>query len=138
MVAFTKFDEFAEDLSTGEHVLTDAGATLLICLTNALPANPSNLSELTQIDYTGLSPSLPYDIQNVAVQSPAGTWSVSGTSVVLTSTATIAPFQYVVLYNNSSTPVNQLIGYWDHGSTVNMVNGSSYTITFSDPLLTFT
>jgi hypothetical protein len=60
---------------------------------------------------------------------------LSGTNVVWTaSVGNIGPFQYIVLYNTTSTtPLKPLIGWWDYGSalTLNGANGDSLTVKFN-------
>jgi hypothetical protein len=41
----------------------------------------------------------------------------------------VADFRYVVLYNNTATN-DELIGYWDYGSTVSLASTETFTIDF--------
>jgi hypothetical protein len=48
---------------------------------------------------------------------------------VLTATGTVPTFRYVVLFNDTATS-NELIGYYDYGATVDLLNGETFTITW--------
>ena len=48
---------------------------------------------------------------------------------MLTASGTVATFRYVVLYNDTSTSDN-LIAYWDRGSSVTMADGDTFTCDF--------
>ena len=58
--------------------------------------------------------------------------------MVITATAGgIGPFRYVLLYNDTSTD-DQLIGYWDYGSSISLADGETFTIDVTASLLTIT
>ena len=59
--------------------------------------------------------------------------------VVWTATGTMGPFRYVVLHNDSATsPLNALIGWWDHGSSVTLENTDTFTVDFGATTITIT
>ena len=139
MAAFNKFDQFAVDLAAGVHVLTTAGSLLKICLSNTAPVKATDaiLSNITQIAYTNITETVPADVANVGSETPAGTWDVAGTDVVLNATGAVATFRYVVLYNDTpSSPVDPLIGWWDYGSGVTLASGESFTTDFGASIFT--
>ena len=139
MATFNKYDQFAVDLAAGVHVLTTAGSLLKIVLSNTAPvvATDALLSDVTQIAYTNITEAVPADTTNVGSETPAGTWDVAGTDIVLNATGAVATFRYVVLYNDTPTsPVNPLIGYWDYGSGVTLANGESFTVDFGASIFT--
>ena len=141
MAAFNKFDQFVVDLAAGVHTLTTAGSTLNICLSNTAPtaATDATLSNITQISYTNITETVPADVTNVGAETPAGTWDVSGTDIVLNATGAVATFRYVVLYNDTpTTPADPLIGWWDYGSGVTLANGESFTVDFGASIFTIT
>lgn len=48
-------------------------------------------------------------------------WTASGGS--------FGPFQYVVVYNNTTTtPLDLLVGYWDVGSATTITTGNTFTV----------
>ena len=58
--------------------------------------------------------------------------NLTGTDLVLTATGTVATFRYVVLYNDDPTsPADPLIGWYDYGSDVTLLNGETFTIDFN-------
>ena len=47
--------------------------------------------------------------------------TITGTQVVFTSTGTIGPFQYAILYNDSATsPADALIAWWNYGDSIEL------------------
>jgi len=141
MATFEKYDQFAVDLAAGVHVLTTAGSLLNVCLTNTTPvvATDAILANVTQISYTNITETVPADTTNVGSETPAGTWDVAGTDIVLNATGAVATFQWVVLYNDTpSSPVDPLIGYWNYGSGVTLANGESFTVDFGASIFTVT
>lgn len=137
MATFTKFEVFSEDLAKKVHNLHSD--TLNVYLSNDAPvvatdALKSNVTEIgTGNGYTG-----PIDTQNTVSRS-GGTTSVVGVdpAAITASGGTIGPFQYVVLYNDTSaSPLDPLIGYWDYGSAITLQNGESFTIDFGASLFT--
>jgi hypothetical protein len=61
-------------------------------------------------------------VYKLVLADPA-TWTATSGS--------FAPFQYAVLYNDTAASKN-LIGWWDYGSTVTLLNNDSFTVDF-DP-----
>lgn len=138
MAAFNKYDQFAVDLAINVHVLTTGGSQLQCVLSNTapVPATDAILTNVTQISYTNLT-TAPYDTTNVGSETPAGTWDVAGTDIVLTATGAVATFRYVILFNDTPTsPVDPLIGWWDYGSGVTLANGETFTIDFGASIFT--
>jgi hypothetical protein len=125
MAAFTKFNSFVEALAEKSHNL--GSDQLTIALTSVAPvAGNSVLTDLTQIAYTNLSS------RNVTTSTSAqtsGTYKLVCTDLVLTASGTVETFRYVVLYNNTATN-DELIGWWDYGSSVTLLNTETFTIDF--------
>ena len=131
MAAYVKFERFVKDLAEKVHNLN--ADTLEIYLTNTAPNVATNLTkaDLAEIA-TGSGYAGPVDTQNVGALS-GGTYTVTGTKVVITATGTMAAFRYVVLYNTTPTsPADPLIAYWDYGSSITLQNGETFTIKFNN------
>lgn len=131
MASFNKFQVFTTDLCTKVHDLN--GDTLNVYLSNATPSTSADAvkTDLAEIS-TGNGYSGPVDTQNTGSGS-GGTYTVSGTKVVITASGSVGPFQYVVLYNDTPTsPADPLIGWWDYGSAVTLANGETFTIKFDN------
>jgi len=141
MATFVKYNQFAEDLAAGVHVLTTAGSLLKIALSNTAPtvATDAVLADVTEIAYTNITETMPADTTNVGAAAPPGTWDVSGTDITLNATGTVAQFRYVILYNDTPTsPADPLIGYWDYGSGVDLASGETFTVNFGASMFTIT
>jgi len=126
--AFFKFNSFTEAVAEKVHNL---GADVLeVALTNTLPVNThTQLSNITQITYTFLN------ARTVTVSGSAqtaGVYKLSITDKTLTSTGgSTGPFRYVVLFNQTATN-DELIGWYDYGSSITLGDGESLLLNFDD------
>ena len=126
--AFNKFNSFTEAVAEKVHNL---GADQLeVALTNTLPVNTNTqLSNITQITYTNLN------ARTVTVSGSAqtgGVYKLSITDKTLTSTGgSTGPFRYVVLFNQTATN-DELIGWYDYGSSITLGDGESLLLNFDD------
>jgi hypothetical protein len=125
MAAFTKFESFVEALAEKAH---DLGAdALTVALTNVAPVNTNTqLSNITQISYTNLSSRV---LTGVTSAQTTGTYKLDANDLVLTASGTVPTFRYVVLFNDTATN-DELIGFYDYGSAVDLLNGETFTITW--------
>lgn len=125
MATFTKFQPFVEALAEKKHNL--GSDQLVVALTNTVPVNTNSvLTDITQISYTNLSS------RNVTTSSSAqtsGTYKLTLADLVLTASGAVATFRYVVLYNDTATN-DDLIGYYDYGSSLTMASGETFTVDF--------
>jgi hypothetical protein len=125
MATFNKFHSFVEALSEKVHNL--GADTLTVALSNTLPVNTNTvLANITQIAYTNLSSRV---LAGVTSAQTSGTYKLDANDLVLTATGTVAQFRYVVLYNDTATN-DELIGWYDYGATVDLLNGETFTITW--------
>jgi hypothetical protein len=125
MATFNKFNSFVEAVAEKVHNLgSDA---LVIALTNSAPsASNTQLSDITQISYTNLSSRA---VTTSTSAQSGGTYKLVCADLVLTASGAVATFRYAVLYNDTATN-DELIGYWDYGSSITMANGETFTVDF--------
>jgi hypothetical protein len=140
MASYQKFEEFIFRLATKQHDLN--ADTLRIYLSNVAPVasntvfgTPAEIA--TGNGYTASG----QDVVNVCTENPAGTAEVTTASTITwtATTGSISAFRYVVAFNtDATTPANALVGWYDHGSTVNLAAGESFTVDFAANWLTLT
>lgn len=128
MAAFNKFNSFTEALAEKVHNL--GSDTLKVALTNTAPvATNTQLSNITQVangnGYTtgGTAATISSSAQT------SGTYKLTLADVVFTASGSMGPFRYAVLYNDTATN-DELIGWWDYGSSVTLVTGETFTVDF--------
>lgn len=135
--AFNKFNDFVEQLGKGTHNLTAAGHVVKAYLSNEQPLAADTVkTDIAEIatgnGYTGA-----IDIENDWSET-GGTAKMTAVDKVITATGDIGPFRYVVLYNEDTTsPADALIGWYDYLSNITLHNGETFTIDF-DPASVFT
>ena len=131
MVAYTKFSQFVEDLAHKVHDLAAPGDQLEIALSNTLPvAANSILGDITEISYTNL---YSRQITKTSSAQTAGVYKLTLTDLVLSATGAVATFRYVVVFNQApASPLDPLLGFYDHGSAVTLADGETYTIDWDD------
>jgi len=129
MASFNKFQPFVENLA--EKVFNLGSDTLKALLTNSAPAAANGAkSALTEISsgngYTagGATASISSSAQT------SGTYKlVLGDVTITASGGSIGPFRYAVLYDDTAAS-DQLIGWWDYGSSITLADGESITVDF--------
>lgn len=136
MATYNKFNSFVEVLAEKGHNL--GSDTLKVALTNSAPAASNTvLADITEVSYTNLSSRTL--VQSSSAQS-SGTYKLVINDLVLTSSGgTTGPFRYVVIYNDTATN-DELIAWYDYGSSITLGDGETLTLDFSPTsgLLTIT
>lgn len=130
MATATKFQPFVENLA--EKAFNLGSDTLKVMLTLTAPVNTNGVkADLTEIaagnGYTagGTAASITTSSQT------SGTYKlVLGDVTFTASGGAIANFRYAVLYDDTATN-DELILFWDYGSTVTLATGESLTVDFS-------
>jgi hypothetical protein len=128
-VAFNKFDSFVEACAEKVHNL--GSDTLKVVLTNSAPlAANTVLADITQVangnGYTtgGTAASISSSGQT------SGTYKLVLADVVFTASGgSVGPFRYAVLYNDTAA-TDELIGWWDYGSSITLADGETFTVDF--------
>lgn len=134
MAAFTKFQPFVEAVAEKLHEL--GADTLKLALTNTAPVNTQSVFDPVT-DHPPPAAANGYTAgghttAQVSSAQTAGVYKLVLTDVVITATAGgIGPFRYVILYNDTST-LDNLVGYYDYGSSITLASGETFTIDF-DP-----
>ena len=126
MATFVKFQPFIEQLAEKVHNL--GGDTLTVALTNTAPnATDATLSQITQISYTNCSSRA---LTTSASSQTSGTYKLVIDDLVLTASGgSVGPFRYVVIYNDTAAS-DQLICYFDYGSSITVASGETFTLNF--------
>jgi hypothetical protein len=129
MATYQKFNSFVEALAEKVHNL--GSDQLVVALSNSAPvATNTQLSNITQITYTGLSTR---NITTSTSSQTSGTYTLVLTDLVLTASGTVGPFRYVVIYNDTATN-DELICWADYGSSISLNSGETFTVNFGAQL----
>lgn len=127
MAIYNKFNCFQQDLGRKKHALNSD--SLQIMLSNVLPV----ATNAVKTDITEIA------VQNgyVAGGNVAGYVSDNQTAGVYklillpplftASGGSFGPFQYAVLFNNTSAAKN-LIGWYDYGTPITITNGNAFQV----------
>lgn len=129
--SYNKFQDFSEQLVEGIHDF-DAH-TFKVYLSNAAP---SASADAVKADMAEISAGNGYTAggatTTITTSESGGTTTVSGTEVTWTASGgSIGPFQYAVLYNDTSASDN-LVGWFDYGSALTLGDGESFTVRFNN------
>lgn len=129
MATYQKFNPFVEKLTEKAHNL--GSDQLKIALTNTAPeATDGVYADLTApLATTNLSGANPFNVTTTSSAQTSGTYKLVLADLVLTATGNVGPFRYVVLYNDTATN-KELIGFFDYGSSITLLNGETFTIDF--------
>lgn len=134
MASFSKFNSFVEDLAEKVHNL--GSDTVTVALTNTAPnATDGQLSDITEITYTNCSARA---VTTTSSSQTGGTYTLVLQDLTLTASGgTVGPFRYVVLYNDTATN-DELIGYYDYGSSITLADGETLDIDFAATTISLT
>jgi len=137
MAAFNKFQGFIGYLGLGAvNLNTD---TLKVYLTNAAPSASlddvkADLAEIT----AGSGYTAGGDDSTNTYSEAGGVGTLAGTDIVWTAAGgSIGPFRYAVLYDDTHAS-DVLIGWWDYGSSITVLDTETFTVDFGASIATFT
>jgi len=130
MATYTKFQDFTEQLVEGIHDWDAHTFKVMLTLTAPVVTNTIK-SDLTEIA-AGNGYTAGGTATTIATSEASGTTTVTGTEVTWTASGgAIANFRYVVLYNDTSASDN-LVAFWDYGSTVSVLTGETFNVKFNN------
>ena len=129
MATYNKFEAFVEHLAEKVHNLGSDTLTVALCAAaNAPVATNSVLADLTQISYTNLSSRV---LTQASSAQTSGTYKLVLNDLVLTASGgSVAAFRYIVIYNDTAAS-DQLICWYDYGSSITLADGDTLTLDFS-------
>lgn len=134
--SFNKFHAFVEAMAEKKHNL--GADTLTVFLTNTAPnATDAVLADITQISYTNLSPRV---LTVVSSAQTSGVYKLVLAPLTLTASGgAVESFRYVGVYNDTAAN-DELVGWYDHGTSVALADGGVFVVNFStdDGVLTLT
>lgn len=132
---FTFYDSFAE--APLEKIHNFGSDALTVALSNTagdiVTANHSQLSTITQIIYTNVStsPNASRVLGLTSSSQSAGTYSFIIPDMTITAvTGAIPTFQYVIVYNDTATN-DELVGFLDYGTPLDIALDESLLLDFS-------
>lgn len=129
MASFNKFNSFVEALAEKTHNL--GSDTLKAMLTNSAPVAGNTV----KADITEISAGNGYTAGGEALTISSSSQSSGTYKLVLAdktwtaSGGTIGPFRYVVIYNDTAAS-DELIGWYDRGSSLTLNAGDTFTTDF--------
>lgn len=130
MATFNKFNSFVEFLA--EKTFNLSSDTLKVLLTNTAPVATNTVkANLTEISAgNGYSAGGPSATVTSSAQT-SGTYKLVIDDITITASGgSIGPFRYFALYSDTAAN-DELIGWYDYGSSITLANGESITIDFS-------
>lgn len=127
MATFNKFNSFVEAVAEKTHNL--GSDQMKVALTNTAPvATNTVLANITEVSYTNCSSR---NVTTASSSQSSGTYTQVLTDLTLTASGgSVGPFRYVVLYNDTATS-DELIGWWDYGSSITLADTETLLIDFS-------
>lgn len=132
---FVKFNSFVEAVAEKAHNL--GADSLKVMLTNTAP-NAATNTKYADISAGQVASGAGYTTGGTAASitssaQTSGTYKLVLGDVVFTATGSMGPFRYAVLYNDTdATTPKGLIGYWDNGASVTLLNTETFTVDY-DP-----
>lgn len=127
MATYNKFNQFTKDLVDGKHNFSSNVFKVMLTNTPPDPTN-QNKADITEIS-AGSGYSTGGATTTITDSVSSGVAKVAGSNVVFTSTGTIGPFRYAVLYNSTYSG-NPLVGWYDYGSAITLNNTETLTVAF--------
>ncbi len=133
MATFVKTDTFIDHLVLGYHAALFSADTdtLKFYLTNTTPSVSADAlkADLAEVA-TGNGYTAAVDVDNAATQT-GGIITLACTDKVITATGAVSAFRWTPFYNDTTaSAVDPLLGWYDYGSVLSMVNTDTFTMNF--------
>lgn len=129
MAACVFFQDFFEQLGKKVHDLSSDTIRIFLTPTEPSVSGDAGLSDVADlVTNTNIGGAWP-QVTDVKYTETGGTGTMTADATVITASGAVDAFQYYGLYNDSATG-DKLICYWNHGSSVTLGNGDTFTITF--------
>ena len=131
MATFNKFNSFVEALAEKVHNL--GSDVIKVMLTNSAPLATNTIkANLTEIGAGNGYTAGGATVTVASSSQTSGTYKLVLNDVTFTASGgSIGPFRYAVLYNDTAAS-DELIGWYDYGSSISLLAGESLTVDF-DP-----
>jgi hypothetical protein len=127
MASYVKFQPFVENLA--EKVFNLGSDTLKVALSNTAPVNTQGVFD-PGTNHPPPAAANGYATTQATITTSAqtsGTYKLVLADVVFTAASgQIGPFRYAILYDDTAAS-DQLIGYWDYGSSITLNDGETFT-----------
>lgn len=134
MATFNKFNQFTQDLCDAVHSFKSGAQTYKVMLTNTAPvATNAVYADVSTNELTTTGGYTVGGISSAMTDSTAsGVEKVLATNVTWTgSGGGMGPFRYIVIYNTTpTTPLKPLVSWYDYGSSISLVAGDTFTVSF--------
>jgi hypothetical protein len=134
MATYSKYSDFTEQLVNGVHNFSSH--TFKVALSNGTPsAAHATLSQITELS-TANGYTAGGATTTIGVSETSGTVTVTATDpAAWTASGAGITFRYAALYNDTSASDN-LVAYWDNGSSTTVTSGNTLQIDFGASLFT--
>lgn len=132
MASFVKFQPFVENLA--EKAFNLGSDTLKVALTNTAPVNTQGVFDPgTNHPPPAAANGYTSGGNSVTISSSSqssGTYKLVLADTTFTASGgSIGPFRYVILYDDTASN-DELIGYWDYGSSITLLTSETLTVDF--------
>lgn len=129
MATFAKVNSFVEALAEKVHNLGSDTLKLMLVNSPAPTSSTTKKGDLTEISAGNGYTSGGATLASVTSSQSGGTYTLDAADVTFTATGAVGPFRYAVLYNDTASQ-DEVIGYWDYGSSISLANGETFTVQF--------